>query len=100
MRAGVSWLSTFCATFVSEIKRCQLGLYMRHRQCQWGAFNRITEGQTRCDAAVRRRTSHYARAPRKPPPDNFGQLPSERPAEWPSVKHFNRTTGIVVIQPA
>lgn len=57
MRAGISWLSTFCATSVSDVKYVQLGLYMRHRQCQWGASNRITEGKKSCEASVRRRTS-------------------------------------------
>src|ERR1039458_2092013 len=36
--------------------RCQFGLYMRHAQCQWGATNRIAEGKSPCDAAVRART--------------------------------------------
>src|SRR5664279_2170404 len=36
--------------------RCQFGLYMRHRQCQWGATHRIAEGKWRRDAAVRART--------------------------------------------
>jgi hypothetical protein len=29
---------------------------MRHRQCQWGATNRIAEGKSQRDAAVRART--------------------------------------------
>ena len=34
---------------------------MRHRQCQWGVTNRIAEGKSRCDAAVRARTFRLAR---------------------------------------
>jgi hypothetical protein len=47
---------------------------MHHRLCQWGATNRIAEGKSRRDAAVRGRTFRLGRAPESWGAPNAGRM--------------------------